>query len=302
MKENNEYQKGLFYITSVYFIWGILPAYWKLMQDVHPMIILSHRVLWSFIFLSIIVSTFYRSGNIFTPVKEKKNIVLFLLASIAVSIQWGAYLLAIITNHVIELSMGYYIYPIVVVVFSKIFFKEKMNMSKTISLLLAFTGVMIMIIQYKKVPVLALTLAFSFAFYSVIKKKLKVNAITSIFFEILFMMPIALVYAVYIEISGKGYFIHPDIEMILLLMGGGIVTSVTLLLFASGAKRIHFATVGFLQYISPTIVLFLGIFVYKENFDLSNMISFGFIWIALIIYSLPTVLEDRTMKYKKGAT
>jgi len=280
----------LAYIIAVYVAWGLLPAYWKLMQGIDPVTILAHRALWAFVLLAILLAVFYKPENIFEPLKNRKTLVLYLLASVSLVVQWVAYLLAIITNHLLELSMGYYLYPIVVVFLGMVFLKERMNVYQLIALGLALIGVVIKIIQYRSIPALALALAFSFSIYSIIKKKIKINSVNSIFYEILFMMPFALGYILVREIGGSGYFIKPNPGSALLLAGGGVATAATLLLFASGARRIPIFTVGFLQYISPTMVLLLGVFVYGEEFSRGQLIIFGFIWLGLVVYSVPGIL------------
>lgn len=289
--KSNEYNKGLLYIILVYTIWGLLPAYWKLLHNVQPILILSHRILWSFVFVALLISLFYRSEEILLTLKNKKDLVSILLASIVITINWGTYIWAIVKDHLIEASMGYYINPIIVVLFSMIFFQEKMNKAKLVSVMLAFIGVAIMIVGYNKVPILALTLAISFAFYGVIKKKLQINALTSLFFETLFLLPVALIYALYMEINEVSYFVTLDIKNALLLIGAGITTSVPLILFAAGAKRVSFSSVGFFQYIAPTITLFMGVFIYHEKFDVSHWLTFGFIWTALVIYTTSNVMN-----------
>jgi chloramphenicol-sensitive protein RarD len=288
--EGRERRLGLAYITLVYLAWGLLPAYWKLMRQIDPLAILAHRALWSFVFLLALLAIVYRPKRILEPLKDRKTLLLHLLASLSLAIQWVAYLLAITTDHLVDLSMGYYIYPIVVVFLGMVFLKERMTSLQKIALALAAVGVSAKVIQYRSVPVLALTLAFSFAVYSIVKKKIKVNSLYSIFYEILFMLPLALGYAIHAEISGPGYFSAGDSGSSLLLMGGGVATASTLLLFAAGARRIPIFTVGFLQYISPTMVLLLGIFAYGEEFGPGQLIVFGFVWLAVIISSVPAVL------------
>lgn len=294
MENNNkDYKKGLVYILLVYLIWGFMPAYWKLMKQVDPALILAHRVVWAFVLLVIMMLLLYKPSNLLEPIKEKKNILLFICASITLAAQWIFYILCIVTNHVAELSLGYYIYPIIVVVFSSLFFGERINKYTKIAFVLALLGVLIMIIGYNNVPVLGLGVAVSFSLYSVVKKKLRVMSLFSTFYELLFLMPFALVYIFYTEFSGKGQFtnIATDVSLPLLLMGGGLFTCITLLLFASGAKRLNFAAVGFLQYISPTIAIVLAVAVYKEAFGPGEWISYGLIWISVIVYSIPAIKE-----------
>lgn len=292
-RSSNETQKGLFFILLVYIIWGVLPAYWKLLQQVEPVLIIAHRVVWAFIFQIILIAILFKPRDVLEPLKNKKNIVLFILASLTLLGQWFFYILTIVTSHIVELSLGYYIYPIIAVVFSTLFFHEKMSIYTKIAFTLALAGVFILIIRYKTVPILGLGVAVSFAFYSLIKKKLRVNALISTFFEMLFLLPFALGYIIYWKVTGGGYLVmsSSDIYTPLLLIGGGIATCATLLLFGAGTKRISFSAVGFLQYISPTMALFLAIAVYKEAFGLGDWVSFGGIWVAIIIYSIPAARD-----------
>ncbi len=292
-KETTEYQKGLIYIISVYTIWGMLPAFWKLMDNINSFTILAHRIIWSFVLISILVWILYKPKDLWAPLKDKKNLLYFMGASIVITINWGTYIWAIVTNHLIETSMGYYINPLVTILLSMIIFKEKMNTLKKISIALAFTGVFIMILGYHKVPVLALTIAFSFASYGVIKKKMNVNSLMGLFYETAFILPIALSYVIYLEATGEGYFISLDIKEMLLLIGSGAATSIPLLLFASATKRINFSMVGFMQYIAPTITLIMGVFIYSEHFDKSHWVTFGFIWAALAVYTVSNIMDRK---------
>ena len=300
-KETSEYKKGIICIAGVYIIWGLLPAYWKLMNNINALTILSHRIIWSFVLVTILLLVLYKPKDILESIKIRKNRLFFIAASIIITINWGTYIFAVVTNHLIEASMGYYINPLVVILLSMIIFKEKMNTLKKVSIALAFTGVIIMILGYHKVPVIALTLAFSFACYGVIKKKLMVNSLMSLFYETLFILPAALIYAIYVEKTGAGYFINMDIRDMLLLMGSGAATSIPLLLFAIGTKRINFSMVGFMQYIAPTITLIMGVFIYSEHFGISHMITFGFIWAALVIFTIANIMDRKNSDVGDGS-
>ena len=287
----NESRKGLACILSVFIIWGILPAYWKLIRKTDPILILSHRDLWAFVLLVILLVLFYKPRNLPAALKERRNIILFILAAASLFSQWFFYILTIITGHILELSLGYYIYPIIVVVLSRLFFREKMNRFTAAAFLLALTGVLILIIGYHSIPVYGLGIALSFALYSTVKKKLRAESIVSTFYEMLFLLPFALGYILYRAAAGSG---APAASgetagTLMLLIGGGVLTCVTLLLFTSGARRISFTAVGFLQYISPTMALILAVAVYKESFGPGEWISFGFVWIAVTVYSLPAI-------------
>jgi chloramphenicol-sensitive protein RarD len=287
-EQDRERGRGLVYIVGVYLAWGLMPAYWKLMRRIDPMTILAHRVIWSAAFLLILSMTIYRPKNILEPLRDRKTLVLSLVASLSLLVQWAAYLVAIVTDRLVELSLGYFIYPIVLALLGAIFLKERMTPPQIVAICLASIGVVVKVIEQGGVPVLALTLAVSFSVYSIAKKKAKTKAVYSIFYEILFMLPFALGYAAYAEASGAGYIVKPDVALLSLLIGGGVLTALTLLLFANGARRIPIFTVGILQYISPTIVLILGVFAYKEEFGRGQWLAFGAIWLAIAVTMLPS--------------
>jgi chloramphenicol-sensitive protein RarD len=287
-EQGRERAKGLACIVAVYVAWGLMPAYWKLMRRIDPLTILSHRVIWSAVFLLVLLAAIYRPKKFLEPLKDRKTLALNLVASLSLLVQWVAYIVAIVTDRLLELSLGYFIYPIVLALLGAVFLKEKMTLLQAAALVLASLGVLVKVLEQGGVPVLALTLAFSFSAYSVAKKKARTKAINSIFYEILFMLPFALGYAIYAEASGAGYFAKPDIASAALLIGGGVLTASTLLLFASGAKRIPIFTVGLLQYISPTMVLLLGVFAYGEEFGAGQWLAFGAIWLAIILSLVPS--------------
>ena len=282
--DGKEQARGMTCMVAVYLIWGVLPAYWKLLAGVPPLAVMAHRALWAFVFLLAALATFYKPKHLFAPLAERRVLSLHLLASFSLAVQWTAYLIAVSSGRLVELSMGYYLYPLVVTFLGWAFLKEKLNRAKIISLALAGAGVAVTIIGYGRLPVLALVLAGSFSVYSLVKKKIKVNSLNSIFYEILFLLPFALAYIAWFGIRGEGFFFGNSPGSAGLLIGGGILTAVTLLLFAAGARRIPIFAIGFLQYISPTIVLFLGVLAYGENFGPTQWMSFALIWLGVLVY------------------
>jgi chloramphenicol-sensitive protein RarD len=282
--DNREQARGMACMVVVYLIWGVLPAYWKLLGGVPPFAVMAHRAIWALAFLVVALVFVYKPKRLFAPLADREVLVLHLLASLSLAIQWTAYLIAVSSGRLLELSMGYYLYPLIVSLLGWIFLKEKLNGAKIASLVLAGSGVAVAIAGLGRLPLLALVLAFSFSLYSLIKKRIKINSLNSIFYEILFLTPFALGYAAWSGAAGKGFFHTADPGLILLLIGGGFLTALTLLLFAAGAKRTPIFAIGFLQYISPTIVLLLGVFAYKESFGLLQWTSFALIWLGVLVY------------------
>lgn len=288
--QGGERVKGYLSMVAVYVIWGLLPAYWKLLATLPPLGVMAHRALWAAVFIFGAIFLSRQPRDVFVHLKNRKILGLAALASLSLAVQWSAYLAAIVSGKLIELSLGYFIYPLVVAFLGRLVFKEKLQGAKRISLILAALGVGISIVSLGDIPGLALALAFSFAVYSLAKKKMEIPSLLSTGFELLFLAPFALGYCLWAADSGRGFFFSAGSASTgpaFLLLGGGILTATTLLLFASGARKVPIFAIGLLQYISPTMVLLMGIFVYGEAFGIWRALSFGFVWLGIAVYIAP---------------
>jgi chloramphenicol-sensitive protein RarD len=258
--------------------------------------VLAHRALWSFGLLLLFLIFVKRPQNLWAPIRTPKTAGLLVLAGISLAAQWIAYLLAITSGRLVDMSLGYYLYPLVVALLGVLVLGERLSIYRVLAFAVAAIGVGLRIASFGGIPPLALALAVSFAIYSIVKKKIQLDSAQSVFFETLLMAPFALIYlavpgtVVPSRIPVGSFTTH------LLLAGGGVVTVSTLLLFASGAKKIPVFAVGFLQYIAPTIVLLLGVFAYGERFGQADLVLFGFIWGAIAIYSVPGLKSLRRAK------
>ncbi len=290
LKCTNDKMLGAASAAGAYMLWGVLPIYWKALDHVPAYEILAHRIIWSFCFMMFIlfvtngVKTFQDECR--QIVSEPKRFFGVVAASLLISINWLTYIWAVNENRIIETSLGYYINPLVSVLLGIFVLKEKLSVWQVISFLLALVGVLNMAVNFGTVPWVALLLAISFALYGLFKKMVRVGSITGITLETLIVSPLALIYVSYLQQSGKGAFQFSWQGTSELLIGAGVVTAVPLILFACGANRLPLTLIGFLQYISPTIALILGIFLYHEPFTTAHLLSFGFIWLALAIFSL----------------
>jgi chloramphenicol-sensitive protein RarD len=276
---------GVIYALLAFALWGVLPLYWKLLKEVSAEEILANRILWSFVFVGVLMSLFKQWDKFILILKSKKNLKLIFLCSIMITINWFTYIWAVNNDHIVDTSLGYYINPLFAVFLGVTVLKEKINKIQAVSLLLAAVGVILITIQHGKIPWIALTLAISFGLYGLFKKMLTVDSMTGLTLETTILMPVALVYVLFKQFTGAGALGTGSILTTVMLIGAGIVTATPLLCFAKAAKRVELSTIGFLQYISPTIGLVLGILVFKENFTSNHLVSFGFIWLALITYS-----------------
>jgi len=303
--EANTYKKGLFYTAFSYILWGILPLYWKLIQDVTSEEILAHRIFWSFLFMLALLTISKEWPNVLNVCKKMtKNpglILLLFLSSVLISINWFVYIWSVNHERLIEASLGYYINPLISVLLGMIFLKEKLNLWQKISFVIAGIGVLFMTFHYGHIPFIALTLALSFGLYGLTKKMTKLSSGIGLTFETMAVTPIAIIYLFILASKKEMVFLQFDLVTNLLLIGAGIATAVPLLLFASGAQQIPLFMVGVLQYIAPTITLIIGIVLYKEPFTTVEMITFSCIWTALLLFTLSNsrFMKNALLKSKK---
>lgn len=281
----NEKTTGVLYAVTAYMLWGILPVYWKFISSVSSIEILSNRIVWAFVFTILIIIVTKQWNELKFIAKDKKQMFYIFIASILIAINWGLYIWAVNSDKIVDASLGYYINPLLAVALGVVIFKEKLSYWTGAALTIASIGVIIKTIQYGKIPWISLGLAISFGLYGAIKKSVKANSIVGLTLETAMLTPFAAAYIVSRQVSGVGAFNTEGTLAILLLIGAGVVTAIPLLLFASSAKRLPLSLIGFTQYISPTISLIIGIFVYNEGFTTVDMIAFCFIWTALIVYS-----------------
>lgn len=282
------YKQGIFFGLAAYVLWGILPVYWKALELVSPFEILSSRFMWSCVFVFLLI-IFQKKWPLFT--KEVKQVfsnvktgAAMVAAGITISFNWGTFIWAVNNGHIVETSMGYYINPLVSILFAVVFLRERLDKMQLAAITCAFIGVTSMVYSFGKIPWVSLTLAFTFALYGLLKKILPVSALTSIMLETLLITPLALVYEYSLWQQGVSFYASGNLQVIMMLTGAGVVTAIPLLLFTAGARLLPLKIIGFLQYISPTLTLLIGVFVYNEAFTASHLLAFGWIWAALLLF------------------
>ncbi|MCH5584787.1 EamA family transporter RarD [Shimazuella sp. AN120528] len=290
---------GMIYASFAFISWGILPIYWHYMEQIPSLQILAHRFVWSFVFVAIVI-TVRKQWHLIKEILSNKKTMLFVLAgSIFMSANWFIYIWSVTNDHVIEASLGYYINPLISIAFGMLFLKERLNKWQTTSLCLALISVIILTINYGQIPWISISLALTFALYGLFKKLVQVDAILSLALETIFLTPFAIAYLFFEESNGTGSLGHVSTTIIILLILSGILTAVPLLWFGIGQKRVSMFTMGFLQYIAPTINLILGVFFFHETFTSIEFISFSFIWLALIVFTFSHIKEMKIPSIKK---
>lgn len=295
-------RKGIIAALIAYMCWGLFPLYWKALAGVGSEEILASRVIWSFILTLLFVVFIRKSHALVRDVKalwqHQKSFWTLMLAAYLIMVNWYLYIWAVNHNHILETSLGYYLNPIVSILLGIIFLKERLSKIQLIAVAIALIGVVIMMVNYGRIPYVSLGLACSFGVYGLLKKRIKLDATRGLIIETAFVLPLALLYYAYLAYEGKMAFGMVDWKTTVLLIGGGAVTSIPLVLFAIGAQNIPLYLVGFIQYVAPTLTLLIGVFVYGETFGSTELLSFGFIWVALAIFSVTTILDVRKHHHK----
>ncbi len=285
-------RSGVFFGLAAFLAWGFLPAYWKQLQAVAPFEILCHRIIWSCLFLTLIISIQGRWGEVGAVIGERGKLIKLCLSGMLIGFNWFIYILAVNTAHVVETSLGYYITPMVNALLGFILLGERFSRMQWLALVSAALGVGYSLLIYGRLPVYALTLAFSFAFYGFARKKIQVAPIPGLLIETGVLLLPALGFVVFRQFDSAPRFLH-DIPLTLWLIGAGVVTSLPLLWFASAARRLRLSTVGILQYLAPSIAFGLGVFVYHEPFARHNLVTFLLIWLGVFMYCGDTLRRGR---------
>jgi chloramphenicol-sensitive protein RarD len=292
--------KGIWYALGAYLTWGLFPIYWKLLAGIPALQLLGHRIFWSFLLLFGIV-LFARQVKVFRASLNRRVLLIYSVAAILIAINWLTYVWAVGAGFIVETSLGYFINPLLAVLFGVIFLRERLRPLQWLPIGLATGGVLYLTFAYGSLPWVALTLAFSFAFYGLVKKTAPLGALHGLTLEtgILFLPAIA--FLLFSEFSGTGAFMHTSPLQDVMLIGAGLVTVIPLWMFSTAAQRIPLTMIGILQYVNPTMQFLLGVLIYKEPFDHRRLIGFGVVWVALILFGLEGYFAQRRTKVLAAA-
>ena len=277
--------KGILHGILAYALWGLFPIFWKQLSEVEAFQIIGHRIIWSFAIL-FGVSVFIQRKSLKEMIPSFPNLKIYTAASILIGINWFLYVWAVNSGHIVESSLGYFINPLLSVLFGILFFKERLRTGQILPLILATTGVLYLSFALDSVPWIALSLAFSFGLYGVVKKLAPLHPIQGLTLETGILVLPALIFLIQRQVIGEGAFLHIDIRTNFLLIAAGIITTLPLLFFASAARKIPMSMLGFLQYLSPSLQFLCGILIYKEAFAREQFIGYGLVWLSLAIFAL----------------
>ncbi|MBF0278411.1 MAG: EamA family transporter RarD [SAR324 cluster bacterium] len=277
--------RGTASILTTYLLWGILPVFWKSIAKVPALEILSHRMLWFLLFLLVLL-VWQKKWKWLSVAKENpKTLLPSLCCSVLLGINWYTFIWAVNSGFIVESSLGYFINPLVTILLGMLFLKEQLRPGQWLAMGISLGGIFHLTFNYGSFPWIAMILAFTFAFYALLRKTTKIGGLEGLSVEASVLFIPSLVYLVFLEQEGLATFGHVTYRTDFLLMATGIVTAVPLLFFSYGAKRVSMTMMGMLQYITPTMHFLLGVFLYKESLTLTRLIGFLAIWTALIVYS-----------------
>ena len=286
---------GILAIVIACVIWGFAPIYYKLLVNVPPLELVSHRTIWSFIFFFVVLGFVGRINELRSAVFSLKgHFRIILLSSVLIAINWLVFIYAIQTNQTTEASLGYFMMPLVTVVWGLVIFREKLSIYQWLSVLLATVAVCILTIGMGVPPWIALILSFSFSIYAVLKKKLEISPIVSVTGEVLVLVPIGLLLLSYFHMDGQGSF-GADWRITILLALSGPLTAAPLILFSYGTRKVNLSTAGILQYLNPSLQFFCAAYIFMEPLSRWHMVAFPLIWVALIIYSWVGINKNRAI-------
>lgn len=285
--------KGFLYALVAYLSWGLLPIYWKSLHELPALEILAHRIVWSLLFVAIILTV--RQDWTWLRKVSRKTVLTFMAVSFLISLNWFTYIWAVNAGFVVETSLGYFMNPLVNVLLGSIFLGERLRRLQWVAIAIAAAGVIYLTISYGALPWIPLTLATSFGIYGLLKKTAALNSLHGLTMEMGLIFPLALGYLIYLTFTGTAAFTQVGLGIESLMLGSGVITAIPLLAFASAARRLTLTSLGLMQYMAPTMQFCLGVFLYHEPFSSVQLVGFSLIWLALAAYTTESIMHNRQL-------
>lgn len=293
---STQQKQGIYYALAAFIMWGLAPIYFKLIDSIGALEILAHRVVWSFVFIMVIIAIKKNWHKVQSIFKQPKLLLMLLLTSTLLGFNWGLFIWAVNSGHMLDASLGYYINPLFNVLLGILFLGERLRLFQGVAVGLAALGVIIQLVSFGSFPVIALGLATSFAIYGLLRKKMAVESLPGLLLESLVLVPFALIYWFFYVDSASADLTVNNWQLNVLLISAGIVTTLPLLCFTAAAKRLQYSTLGFFQYIGPSLMFCLAVMFYGETVGVDRLVTFGFIWSALALYTWDAILSSKKKK------
>jgi chloramphenicol-sensitive protein RarD len=279
------HSKGILSAIFAYLIWGTMPLYWHLLADITPYEIVAHRVLWSAV-LMLILSVAVFKTDFRSVLRSGKKMLYLLCTSALITVNWALYIWAVANGHVVDASLGYYINPFVNVILGVVFLKERLSKMQIIAITFAFFGVAYLTYSYGTFPFVAIILACTFSFYALLRKKARIEAMPALTVETAIAMPLALGFLIMTFANHTNSYQLNDYSTLILIMLAGPITAIPLFLFGKATETVSMTTLGFIQYLSPTLQLLIGILLFREAFSTAHVVCFSAIWLGLGLYTV----------------
>ncbi|GEA12113.1 EamA family transporter RarD [Alteromonas sp. KUL49] len=296
---SNATRTGVICAIAAYTMWGIAPLYFKELAMLPAAEILVHRVIWSVILVFGLIVATKQIPALVSVMRNKKIMGILFIAGVLLAANWLLYIWAVNNDKILDASLGYYINPMVNVFLGRVFLGEKLRPLQRVAVLLAIVGVTILIVSYGQLPWIALVLACTFGTYGLLRKRVPVDSLTGLFVETLLLSPFAIVYWVMFGTEYSNLATN-DLSFNILLIASGVITTAPLLCFTAAAKRIMYSTLGFFQYIGPTLMFILAVTLYGEPLEEDRLVTFGFVWAGLVLFSLDSLRAYRVQKQAKA--
>lgn len=296
MTDKREHTAGLLAALGCFSMWGVMPIYFHLIgPNVSPWEILTQRMVWAAVLLTLFVLISRRHERVMAVLRQPHLLLALLASALLISTNWGVFIWAVSSHHVLQASLGYYINPLLNVVLGLVFFRERLRPLQIAAVLLAAAGVMIMVVGFGRVPWVSLILAGSFGVYGLIRKRIAVDSITGLYIETMLLLPFALLWLGALYTQQQAVFLLDNLRTDALLMGCGVITVLPLVLFTMGARRLKLGTLGLIQYLTPTLHLLTGVFLFNEPLNQANLVTFACIWAGLALYTADILRAQRQM-------
>ncbi|WP_457808852.1 EamA family transporter RarD [Kushneria sp. EE4] len=292
--DKREHSAGLLAALGCFSMWGVMPIYFHLIgPSVSPWEILTQRMVWAAVLLTLFVLITRRHERVMAIVRQPRLLLALTASALLISCNWGLFIWAVSSHHVLQASLGYYINPLLNVVLGLVFFRERLRPLQMVAVLLAAAGVMIMVVGFGRVPWVSLMLAGTFGIYGLIRKRIAVDSITGLYIETMLLLPFALLWLGGLYFQQQAVFLQGSVRTDVLLIGCGLITVLPLVLFTMGARRLKLGTLGLMQYLTPTLHLLTGVFLFGEPFNQASLVTFGCIWAGLVLYTVDTLRAQR---------
>ncbi|MGL5360443.1 MAG: EamA family transporter RarD [Shewanella sp.] len=291
---DTEYRKGILLAVSAYCMWGFAPLYFKLLHQVSATEILIHRIIWSFVFMVIIMQFIGGFGRLRLLFKQPKQLLVLTLTSLLIAGNWLLFIWAVNNDHMLDASLGYFINPLLNVMLGMLFLGERLRKLQWFAVALASIGVLVQLFSFGSIPIVSLALASTFGFYALLRKKVNVDAKAGLLVETAILLPVALIYLIATLDNASANMLTNTWQLNAMLLAAGVITTIPLLCFAGAATRIPLSMLGFFQYIGPSIMFILAVSLFNEPFDAEKCVTFGFIWSALLVFTLDMAYKRKT--------